>query len=79
MSLTTLQRVKQVLVKRLGVKEFEIEDETMSWEDMGLDHFDEVDVLLGLEDEFSVSISDDDWDGKVHNLKEAVECVERLV
>ncbi|SFS51638.1 acyl carrier protein [Marininema halotolerans] len=56
----TLSRVQRIIVDRLGVDAAEVTLEASITEDLGGDSLDSMDLILELEDEFSIEISDAD-------------------
>jgi acyl carrier protein len=60
MSADILERVKSIIVDRLGVEEGEIKLEASFKEDLGADSLDVVELVMELEDEFDMEISDED-------------------
>jgi acyl carrier protein len=60
MSAEILERVKSIIVDRLGVEEGEIKLESSFKEDLGADSLDVVELVMELEDEFDMEISDED-------------------
>ena len=60
MSAEILERVKSIIVDRLGVEEAEIKLEASFKEDLGADSLDVVELVMELEDEFDMEISDED-------------------
>ena len=55
----TLEKVKKIITKYLGVKEEKIKPESNFVTDLGADSIDLVEILMALEEEFSVSIPDE--------------------
>ncbi len=55
-----LERVTKIIVDRLGVDESQIKPEASFKEDLGADSLDVVELVMELEDEFDMEISDDD-------------------
>ncbi|MDR6227269.1 acyl carrier protein [Desmospora profundinema] len=55
----TLERVQKIIVDRLGVDTAEVTPEAAIKDDLGADSLDVMDLILELEDEFSLEISDD--------------------
>ena len=56
----TLNKVKQLLAKQLNVKEDSIKLESRIFEDLNADSLDVVELLMTLEDEFGVVVSDEE-------------------
>lgn len=55
-----LDRVRKVTVEKLKVKEEEVVPTALFQEDLGADSLDVVEVIMGIEDEFSISIPEED-------------------
>lgn len=56
----TFTRVKNIIVDRLGVKEEQVKNEATFKDDLGADSLDVVELIMELEDEFDLEISDED-------------------
>jgi len=54
------QRVKKIVAEQLGVNEADIKNESAFVEDLGADSLDTVELVMALEDEFSLDIPDED-------------------
>ena len=54
------ERVKEVLSEQLGVDENEINEEASFQEDLEADSLDLVELIMELEDQFGIKISDED-------------------
>jgi acyl carrier protein len=54
------ERVKEVLVDQLGVDESEITEEASFQEDLDADSLDLVELIMELEDQFDIKISDEE-------------------
>ncbi|RSK26993.1 acyl carrier protein [Bacillus sp. HMF5848] len=66
-----LERVTKIIVDRLGVDESEVKEEAKFKEDLGADSLDVVELVMELEDEFDMEISDDDAE-KIVTVGDAV-------
>ncbi len=53
------QRVKQIIVDKLGVDESEVTNEASFTNDLGADSLDTVELIMEFEKEFDVSIPDE--------------------
>ena len=56
----TFDKVKELLAAQLNISKDKIQDDSKLVEDLGADSLDMVEMLMTLEDEFGVSISDED-------------------
>lgn len=75
---TVSERVIKVVVDRLGVDESEVKIEASFRDDLGADSLDVVELVMELEDEFDMEISDDDAE-KIATVGDAVSYIETKV
>ena len=57
------ERVKEVLSEQLGVEEGEINDEANFQEDLDADSLDLVELVMALEEEFDVTVDEEELEG----------------
>ncbi|CUS33939.1 MAG: acyl carrier protein [Nitrospira sp.] len=57
---TVDERVKKIIAEQLGVEEDEVTPEASFVEDLGADSLDTVELVMALEEEFSIEIPDED-------------------
>ena len=61
--MSTFDRVRKVLVDKLEVTEEEVTAEASVMDDLGADSLDVVEIVMQLEEEFEVEISDEEAEG----------------
>ena len=68
-------RVKAIIVDKLGVDESEVKPEATFTNDLGADSLDTVEVIMELEKEFNITIPDDQAE-KIATVGDAIAYVE---
>ena len=71
MEKTAERRVIEIIVEQLGVSEEEVTLEASFIEDLGADSLDLVELIMAMEEEFSLEISDEDAE-KILTVQDAV-------
>jgi acyl carrier protein len=69
------ERVKRIVIERLGVEEAEVTTEASFKDDLGADSLDVVELVMELEDEFDLEISDEDAE-KITTVGEVVNYIQ---
>ena len=70
------EQVKDVLVEQLGIEEGDITEEASFQEDLDADSLDLVELIMELEDQFGIKISDEDAQG-IQTVGNAVDYIAR--
>ena len=65
------EQVKKVVVEQLGVSEAEIKKESSFVDDLGADSLDTVELVMALEEAFSIEIPDEDAE-KIKSIGDTV-------
>ena len=68
-------RVKAIIVDKLGVDESEVKPEATFTNDLGADSLDTVELIMELEKEFNITIPDDQAE-KIQTVGDAISYVE---
>ena len=69
------EKVKSIIVEQLGVDEEEVTPQASFVEDLNADSLDLVELIMSLEEEFGMEISDEDAE-KIQKVSDAVEYIE---
>ena len=73
--MSTLDKVKEVIIDKLGVEEDKIVPEASFVDDLGADSLDTVELIMQLEEEFGIEIPDEDAE-KMTTVKSVVDYIE---
>jgi acyl carrier protein len=68
------ERVKEIIVEQLGVEASQVTERAKFVEDLGADSLDTVELVMALEEEFSLEIPDEDAE-KITSVGEAIEYI----
>ncbi|MHB8631419.1 MAG: acyl carrier protein [Candidatus Limnocylindria bacterium] len=74
----TYERLKKIVVEQLGVDEADVKPEASFVDDLNADSLDLVELIMSLEEEFGVEISDEDAE-KIKSVGDAQEYIEEHV
>ena len=73
--MSTFDKVKEVIIDKLGVEEDKIVNDASFVDDLGADSLDTVELIMEFEEEFGIEIPDEDAE-KITNVSSAVKYVE---
>jgi acyl carrier protein len=65
------RRLKEIIAEQLGISEEEIVPEASFVDDLGADSLDLVELIMALEEEFEMEISDEDAE-KIQTVQDAI-------
>ena len=68
-------RMKKIIVEQLGVDEGDVTPQASFVEDLNADSLDLVELIMSLEEEFNLEISDEDAE-KIHTVGDALDYVQ---
>jgi len=69
--------LKQILVERIGLEEQNVKDDpSTTFDDVGLDSLAFVEIQLAMEQDYGVTVSDEDAEG-IHTFGDAIAFVNR--
>ena len=68
------QKVKSIIIDKLGVEESEVTPEASFTNDLGADSLDTVELVMALEEEFETEIPDEDAE-KITTIQQAVDYI----
>jgi acyl carrier protein len=69
------KRVKEIIVEQLGANETEVTPEAKFVDDLGADSLDLVELVMALEEEYNMEISDEDAE-KILTVGDAIEYIQ---
>jgi acyl carrier protein len=68
-------RVKEIICEQLGVSEEEVTPEASFIEDLGADSLDLVELVMALEEEYDIEVSDEDAE-KIRTVRDVLGYIE---
>jgi acyl carrier protein len=72
---STEQRIKDIIVEQLGVNADQVTPEAKFIEDLGADSLDTVELIMALEEEFSIEVPDEEAE-KLQNVGDVIKYIE---
>ena len=74
----TAEKIRQIIAEQLGVKAEDVTPQASFIDDLGADSLDTVELVMALEEEFSIEIPDEDAE-KMRTVSEAIKYIEEKV
>jgi len=74
MAVSAYDRIKKIIVEQLGVDESEVVPTASFVEDLNADSLDLVELIMSLEEEFGLEISDEDAE-KIVTVQDAIDYI----
>ena len=72
------EKVKKIICEQLNVSESDVVPEASFVDDLGADSLDQVELIMAMEEEFDVSIPDEDAE-KIATVQDAVSHIEKAI
>ena len=73
-----IERVKKIIIEQLDVAEEDVVATASFVDDLGADSLDQVELIMAMEEEFNVSISDEDAE-KILTVQDAIDYVQKAM
>ncbi|HET9838088.1 MAG TPA: acyl carrier protein [Candidatus Angelobacter sp.] len=70
------EKVKQIIVDQLGVEPSEVTPKASFVDDLGADSLDRVELIMALEETFSLEIPDDEAE-KISTVQDAIDYIQK--
>ena len=74
----TLDKIKEIIVDKLGVEESKITNDSKFIDDLGADSLDTVELIMQFEEEFDIEIPDEDAE-KILSVNQAMEYINNKI
>lgn len=71
------ERIKELIEQEMNIPAKDLKLESRIAEDLGADSIDAIELIMGVEEEFDIEISDEDA-MEIKTLKDLVELIEKL-
>jgi len=73
-----IERVKKIIIEQLDVAEEDVVPTASFVDDLGADSLDQVELIMAMEEEFNVSISDEDAE-KIVTVQDAIDYAQKAL
>ncbi len=72
------EKVKKIICEQLDVNEEDVVPEASFVDDLGADSLDQVELIMAMEEEFGISIPDEDAE-KIVTVQDAIDYIEKAL
>ncbi len=72
------EKIKKIICEQLDVSEEDVVTKASFVDDLGADSLDQVELIMAMEEEFEISISDEDAE-KIATVEDAVKYIEKAL
>ncbi len=72
------EKVKKIICEQLDVAEDDVVPEASFVDDLGADSLDQVELIMAMEEEFDISIPDEDAE-KIATVKDAIDYIKKAM
>jgi len=72
------EKLKKIICEQLDVNEDEVVPEASFVDDLGADSLDQVELIMAIEEEFGITIPDEDAE-KIVTVQDAIDYIERAL
>lgn len=72
------EKIKKIICEQLNVSEDDVVSEASFVDDLGADSLDQVELIMAMEEEFDVSIPDEDAE-KIATVKDAIDYIQKTI
>jgi len=73
-----IERVKKIIIEQLDVAAEDVVPTASFVDDLGADSLDQVELIMAMEEEFNVSISDEDAE-KIATVRDAIDYIQKAL
>jgi len=73
-----IERVKKIIMEQLDVAQEDVVPAASFVDDLGADSLDQVELIMAMEEEFNVSISDEDAE-KIATVQNAIDYIQKAL
>lgn len=76
--MTVLERLQKIIVEQLGVDSDQVTPDASITDDLGADSLDRVELVMAIEGEFNIEISDEDAE-KIETVQDTINYIQERV